>query len=83
MKTVTTFDSLGCAKRLASAGVPREQAEAQGDSLRDVMEGQLAVKRDVREMEDRLTYRLTLWLGGIVVASSTSLLAVLPLIIRK
>lgn len=82
MNSVTPFDSLGYAKRLESAGVPREQAEAQADALRDLIEGQLASKRDLRELEERLTCRLTLQLGGIVVACSTILLVVLPLIIH-
>ena len=57
--------------------------KTQADALRDLIEGQLASKRDLRELEERLTYRLTLRLGGIVVACSTILLVVLPLIIHR
>ena len=82
MEMSATFDSLGYAKRLESVGVPRAQAEAQADALRDLIEGQLATKRDLRELEERLTYRLTLRLGGIVVACSTIMLTILALLIK-
>ena len=83
MSMTTAFNSLAYVRRLESAGIPREQAEAQADALQEIIESQLATKRDLRELEERLTYRLTLRLGGIVVACSTLLLAMLPMLIHK
>lgn len=46
-----TFDTLKFAERLEKAGMPREQAsalaEAQRDSLAEVMDAQLATKGDI------------------------------------
>ena len=85
-----TFDSLGYARRLENAGFTRAQAEAQAEALRDVIEGQLATKRDIlelerklREMEERMTYRLTFRLGGVAIACATLLAALMPMLIHK
>ena len=80
--TTTTFDTLGYAKKLEAAGFTRAQAEAQAAALRDVIEDKIATKQDLREMELRLKYDLTIRLGGIVVACTAILLAVLPLIMK-
>ena len=74
-----TFDSLGYARRLENAGFTRAQAEAQAEALRDVIEGQLATKRDLQEME----YRLTIKLGGIAIACAGLVIAILPMLINK
>ncbi len=90
MSMSTTFDSLGYAKRLENAGVPREQAEAQADALRDLIEGQPATKSDLKELETNLRHdmremeqRITIRLGGIAIACSVILLALLPMMIGK
>lgn len=74
----TTFDTLKYFERLKGAGVPEAQARVQAEALRDVIESALATKRDLKEMELRLTIRL----GGIVAACTAILLAVLPLLIK-
>ena len=90
MSITAAFDSLGYMQRLERAGVPRQQAEAQAEALRDVIEGQLATKRDIlelerklREMEERMTYRLTFRLGGVAIACATLLAALMPMLIHK
>lgn len=78
----TTFDTLGYAKKLEAAGFTRLQAEAQASALRELIEDRIATKQDLRGMELRLKYDLTIRLGGIVVACTAILLAVLPIIIK-
>lgn len=80
--TTTTFDTLAYARKLESAGFSREQAEAQADALREIIDEKIATKQDLRELELRLKYDLTLRLGGIVVACTAILLAGLPLILK-
>ena len=74
----TTFDTLGYFEKLKAAGVPEEQAKIQANALRDIIENSLVTKRDLKELELRLTIRL----GGIVVACTALLLAILPIVIR-
>lgn len=73
-----TFDTLSYFERLKAAGVPEEQARVQADALRELVETSLVTKRDLKELELRLTIRL----GGIVVACTALLLAVLPMVIK-
>ena len=74
----TTFDTFTYLERLKAAGVPEAQARIQADALRDLVESSLVTKRDLRELE----YKLTIRLGGIAVACTALLLAVLPMMIR-
>jgi len=45
------FNSLSIAKQLEAAGVPRAQAEAHVQILSDVVENEIATKRDLKELE--------------------------------
>lgn len=89
-----TFDTLGYFEKLKAAGVAEEQAKVQADALREIVEDKIATKRDLRdvetalrrdmqEMEMRLRYDLTIRLGGIVVACTVILLAILPLVLNR
>lgn len=84
--TTTTFDTLGYAKKLENAGFTRQQAEAQAEGLRAILEERVVTREyldaRLREMEIRLKYDLTIRLGGIVVACTAILLAALPLIMK-
>ncbi len=80
------FDSLGFYKKLTSAGVPEKQAKIQADTFREFVErieSNLAtktdLKRDLKELEARLKYELTLRLGGITVAAVSISTAVISL----
>ncbi len=75
----TTFDTLGYFEKLKAAGVPEEQAKIQANALREVIEDSLVTMRDLKELE----YKLTIRLGGIVVACTALLLAILPMLITK
>lgn len=81
-----TFDALAYARELENVGFTREQAEAQAGAIRQIIEERTVSREylDMRlhELELKLKYDLTIRLGGIVVACTAILLAVLPLIIR-
>lgn len=50
------LDTLKYAKRLETAGIPRKQAEAHAEALRDALaEDRSATKRDVRSTETTIT----------------------------
>jgi len=52
--TTATFDTLGYFEKLKAAGVPENQAKAQADAMREVIDERLATKRDLQELEYRL-----------------------------
>ncbi len=52
------FDTLTYAKKLQEAGVPPQQAEAHAGALQELVEGNVATKQDLREMEARLEARM-------------------------
>ena len=57
---MTTFDTLTYAKKLQEAGFTEQQAEAQAEALRAVVEENLATKLDLKEMEGRLLHEIEL-----------------------
>ena len=78
--SATTFDTLTYAKLLQEAGFTAQQAEAQAEALRAVVDQNLATKQDLKEMETRLDHKIELvrrdiiiWLGGIIIAATTVL----------
>jgi hypothetical protein len=85
MTVVWAFDTLGYAKRLRDGGVPNPQAEAHAEAAREFIMTELVTKHDLLATEqklqaamDTLALRLTVQLGGIVVAG----LGALALLIR-
>ncbi|GFO77305.1 hypothetical protein BPLS_P5684 [Bathymodiolus platifrons methanotrophic gill symbiont] len=58
------FDTLAYAKKLKAAGFTEQQAEVQAEAMAELVNEQLATKRDLKELEMRLVLRL----GGIMVA---------------
>ena len=52
------FDTLAYAKKLKHAGVPEAQAEVQAEAMAELVEERLATKRDLRELEERLTNQM-------------------------
>jgi len=63
MEKVLTFDTLAYAEKLQKAGFSQKQAKAQVEMMADVIENNLATKRDIREAE----MRLKIWMGSIAV----------------
>jgi len=65
------FDILAYAKKLKEAGFTEQQAEIQAEAMAELVNEQLATKRDLRELEMRLVLRLgTMMVGGIAVIAT-------------
>jgi hypothetical protein len=62
-----TFDTLGYTKRLESAGIMRDQAEAHAEAARDFVMAELVTKTDLNDAIERQTLRLTIRLGALMV----------------
>jgi len=60
------FNTLSYAKKLEEVGLPREQAEAHVQIIADIIEGELATKQDLRELEHRLVIKLSAILGTMI-----------------
>ena len=58
------FDTLAYAKKLKAAGFTEQQAEVQAEAMAELVNEQLATKRDLKELEMSLVLRL----GSIMVA---------------
>ncbi len=81
------FDTLTYAKKLQEAGVPPQQAEAHAGALKELVEGDLAARQDLKDMEARLVHEIELvrrdmelmrrdiiiWLGGLIIVATTTL----------
>ncbi len=81
------FDTLEYAKELEAAGFTAEQAEVQAKALARIVDERLATKqdiallqRDIKELEERLTYRLTLRMGTMLAASVAAITALVKLV---
>lgn len=77
------FDTLAYAKKLKSAGFTEEQAEIQAEALASIVDERLAtkqdirdLKRDIKEMETRLTIRV----GAMQAASIVVIAALVKLL---
>ena len=58
MSYTVHFDTLAYANKLKQAGVPDKQAEAQSGALAEIFDEQTATKKDLQDMEMRLTATL-------------------------
>ncbi len=77
------FDTHTYVKRLVSAGMPEPQAEVIADEQRNLITNELATKRDIadvrrdmKEMELRLTVRM----GGMMVTAVVAVAALVKLL---
>ena len=77
------FDSLGYVRRLEQGGVERAQAEAHADAARDFILAGVATKGDIERLEEQignklslLENRMTIKLGGMLIAAVTVMAAV-------
>ena len=84
MTHAIAFDTHAYIKKLKATGVPEEQAEIHAETLAEFIDDQIATKhdiallqRDMKEMELRLRYDLTVRLGAI---STTGIVIVAALI---
>ncbi len=65
MEKVIIFDTLAYIKKMKEAGFTNKQAEVQAESLRGLLEDQIATKRDLRDLEKGIVIRL----GAMIAAS--------------
>jgi hypothetical protein len=65
---VFALDTLGCAKHLRDRGVPSDQAEAHAEAARDFSMAELVTKIDLEAALDRVTLRMTVRFGVMLVA---------------
>ena len=81
--TTVTFDTLKFTQRLEKAGIPHDQAvamaEAQKESLSEIMEAHLATKMDVqdvklKQVEHDGQFALIKWMLGILIAGVLSII---------
>ena len=56
----TNFDTLTYAKKLQEAGSTAQQAEAQAEALRAVVDENLATRRDLKDLETRRLHEIEL-----------------------
>ena len=66
------FNTHSFVKRLTEVGMPAEQAEVLAESYATLIDEKLATKRDLKELELRLTLRL-----GSMVVTAVGVVAVL------
>lgn len=71
-----SFNAFKYVEVLRGAGIPDKQAEAQVRVLNEIIESNLASKRDLKEMEQKLDHklkemeqRIIIKLGGLIVAA--------------
>ena len=76
---ITIFDTLGYFEKLKAAGVPEQQAKAQADALRELIDDRLVTKDhlDIRLAE--LKNDLLRWMTGIAIGQTALIIAVLAL----
>ncbi|MES2142562.1 MAG: hypothetical protein V4471_06770 [Pseudomonadota bacterium] len=85
MARTITFDTLQYAKKLKEAGISEKAAEIQAEALKDVIENNLATKRDIWELKrdiEVLKKDLTIRLGSMI-AVSISILSVLLTLLNR
>ncbi|MBO4335165.1 MAG: hypothetical protein J5846_04945 [Desulfovibrio sp.] len=79
MAQSSIFDSLSYARKMEAAGFTRQQAEAQADALREIVNERLAT-RDIFEMRIReLEYSLIIKLGSMIVGAVAVIAALLTI----
>ena len=77
---VFALDTLGYAKHLREHGVPSDQAEAHAEAARDFIMDELVTKLDLEVALDRVTLRMTVRFGVMLVAGLSALVAVSKLV---
>jgi hypothetical protein len=73
------IDTLGYAKHPRDNGVPGNQAEAHAEAARDFIMAELVTKIDLEAALDRVTLRMTVRFGVMLVAGIGALAALLKL----
>jgi hypothetical protein len=79
VQMVFALDTSGYAKHLRDHGVPSDQAEAHAEAARDFIMTELVTKLDLEAALDRVTLRMTVRFGVMLVAGLGALAAILKL----
>lgn len=82
MSHALAFDTLAYAKKLKAAGFTDQQAEAQAETMADLIDQNLATKADIeiiRKEIAELGYKLTIRMGGMLVVAISVLAAITKL----
>ena len=76
MTNAVVFDTHAFVKRMKEVGMPEEQAEALAQSQVELIEERVATKRDLKELEMRMTLKMgsMLAVAVIVLTALTKLL---------
>ena len=85
------FDTLAYAKKLKAVGVPDQQAEIQAETFAEIIDANLATKRDLKELELRLeaqikesenrtTVNIVKWVAGMLIAQTGVIAALVKLL---
>jgi hypothetical protein len=72
--TAMTFNPFTYFEELKAAGVSEEQAKVQADTLNKIVDGKLATKNDILSLKrdiKELEYKLTIRLVGMIIVSIT------------
>ena len=80
MNNAISFDTLAYAKKLIAVGVPEKQAEVQAEALLEMVDEHLATKRDLKEMEYKITAGIVKWVAGMLVAQAAIIAALVKLL---
>ncbi len=68
--TSAIFDTLAYAKKLKEAGVPENQAEIHAEAIAELIDEQLATKKDLHILEANITANIIRWVAGMLVAQA-------------
>jgi len=63
------FDTLNYANKLQAVGFTKAQAEVQAETLAELIDDNLATKRDLLELESRLESKILIKVGAMIAAS--------------
>ncbi|MDR1686375.1 MAG: hypothetical protein LBR82_08055 [Desulfovibrio sp.] len=73
----STFDTLGYFEKLTSAGMPEPLAKVQADTIRNLIEDNLATKNDLKIALAELKHDLLRWIIGLVLAQTGLIIVIL------
>ncbi len=77
---VITFNTLAYAKKLIAAGVSEKQAEVQAETLAEVLNEQTVTRQYLDLRLSEMEMRLTLRLGGMMIAGIAIVAALVKLL---
>ena len=87
MSHAITFDTLAYAKKLMAVGFTQQQAEVQAETFAEIIDEQLASKRDLKELEIALRRdiaetktEIIKWVAGMLLAQAAIIATLVKLL---